>query len=70
MPLGFENVANETEYLIQECKQTKEYSDGRVLVVDVISQSIQATPEMAIKDAWGVKIDDRGALTPATQEVA
>lgn len=44
---------------VTELKATK----GRNLVVDISTQAIQATPDEAVHDAWGCKVED-GVLVP------
>lgn len=62
VPLGYNEGFNQTDVLIESCKQIKTYSDGRVLVVDIVSQSIQSTPAIAVENAWGVEVNDNGVL--------
>lgn len=47
--------------LIESCVQTTSYAD-RYLVVDILSQSIQAYPETAVESVWPVKVEDDGCL--------
>ncbi len=56
-----------TDNLIDSCKQNISYED-RILVVDIIAQSIQAEPVTAAEEAWGVVIaSDTGILAPVTE---
>lgn len=48
----------DTDILIQECKQIKEY-DNKSLEVSIAVQAIQANPEKAIEESWNVEIVDR-----------
>jgi hypothetical protein len=60
-PSGAEAV---TTSLIAACKDIGDYTDGRILVVDIVTQSIQAKPHAAAEDAWKVKVDDTtGVIT-------
>lgn len=38
-------------------------TEGRNLVVDVSTQAVQATPDEAVRDAWGCSVKD-GVLVP------
>lgn len=42
---------------------TKQKADGKNLVVDISTQAIQSTPDDAVKEAWGCKVED-GVLVP------
>ena len=53
-PLG---VDEDTDVLIEECTQIKEYED-RILEVSIITQGIQAEPSKAVKEAWDVDVID------------
>lgn len=55
---------NATEILIKECKEAEESNkpDGYDLTVEIISQSIQAKPDTAVKQAWKVTVGDDGNL--------
>lgn len=53
-PIG---VNSNTDILIEECKQIKEYED-RTLEVSIANQAIQAEPSKAVEEAWGVDIID------------
>lgn len=58
VPLEKEEVS---DILIEECKQLKQYTN-KILVVDVSAQSIQATPIKAVKEAWGVNIENENIV--------
>lgn len=51
---------NSTENLFTDCKvkDSANKPDGYNLSVEILAQSIQAVPEQAVKDAWGVKISN------------
>lgn len=51
------DIGENTSVLLDSCNQTNNYTDGRILVVDIIAQAIQAEPSSAAEDAWGVRID-------------
>lgn len=51
--------------LIDSCKVTTEADAGVGLQVTILSQAIQAEPEQAIKEAWGVTISG-GTVSPAS----
>lgn len=57
------NAGMTSDLLIKSCEQLKQYGDGRVLVVDVACQSIQATPSRAVKEAWVVTVDEKGNIS-------
>ena len=59
-PLAAETTS---DILIQSCKQLQHYEDGRILVVDVACQSIQATPPRAVEEAWGVTVGKNGDIS-------
>ena len=44
-----------TDILIDECKQLKEYQD-KTFNVDIVTESIQAEPSSAVIEAWDVNI--------------
>lgn len=46
---------NNTDILIDECRELQSHN-GKILSVDIITQSIQATPSSAVTEAWGVTI--------------
>ena len=48
---------NDTDILIEECIQNKEYED-KILEVTVAVQAIQADPSKAVIEAWNVDIID------------
>lgn len=50
-----------TDVLIKRVSETK--TDGKNLVVDISTQAIQSTPDDAVKEAWGCKVED-GVLVP------
>ena len=52
-----------SDVLVEVCEQLQQYSDGRILVVDVACQSIQATPPRAVEEAWGVSVDANGHIS-------
>ena len=52
----------ETGVLINRVTELKA-TEGRNLVVDISIQAIQATPDEAVHDAWGCKVED-GVLVP------
>lgn len=53
-----------TDVLIKKVKKvTQENVDGKNLVVDISTQAIQSTPDDAVKEAWGCKVED-GVLVP------
>lgn len=52
----------ETGVLINRVTELKA-TEGRNLVVDISTQAIQATPDEAVHDAWGCKVED-GVLVP------
>ena len=54
------DVGENTDVLIEECTQTKEYDD-RTLVVTIATQEIQAEPDKAVKEAWDVNVSN-GAI--------
>lgn len=45
-----------TAVLIDDCKQLKDAPEGYHLSVEILTDAIQATPEKAVKEAWGVKL--------------
>ena len=49
------DVNQNTDILIEECTQIKEYED-RTLEVSIVTQGIQAEPEKAVKEAWDVDV--------------
>lgn len=51
----------ETGVLIRSVSEKK--TDGKNLVVDISTQAIQSTPDDAVKEAWGCKVND-GVLVP------
>lgn len=55
-----------TEPLILSCTQNVRHDDGRVLVVDVATQAMQADPARAFNESWGPYADlsatDAGVL--------
>lgn len=51
----------ETGVLIRSVDEKK--TDGKNLVVDISTQAIQSTPDDAVKEAWGCKVND-GVLVP------
>lgn len=58
----------DTKILFTNCKPVEgETPDGYYLSVEILSQSIQAEPEDAVKDAWGVTISE-GSVTEVTEE--
>ena len=46
---------NNTDILIDECRELQSHN-GKILNVDIITESIQATPADAVEEAWGVSI--------------
>lgn len=50
-----------TDVLIESVSETKR--DGKNLVVDISTQAIQSTPDDAVAEAWGCKVND-GVLVP------
>lgn len=52
----------ETDVLIASVTELKA-TEGRNLVVDVSTQAVQATPDEAVRDAWGCSVKD-GVLVP------
>ena len=46
---------NNTDILIDECRKLQSHN-GKILNVDIITESIQATPADAVEEAWGVSI--------------
>ena len=44
-----------TDILIEECRELQSHND-KILNVDIISESIQATPTSAVTEAWGVSV--------------
>lgn len=52
----------ETDELIASVTELKT-TEGRNLVVDVSTQAVQATPDEAVRDAWGCSVKD-GVLVP------
>lgn len=42
-----------TDPLIVSCTQNVRYTDGRVLVVDISTQAVQADPNTAFNESWG-----------------
>lgn len=58
-----------TGVLFTDCKPIEETApaDGYSLSVEIIAQSIQAKPDNAIQEAWGVTISD-GNVTSATSK--
>lgn len=49
----------ETKILFTDCEPAEGKSpDGYYLTVEILSQSIQAQPDTAVKEAWGVTISD------------
>ena len=42
-----------TDPLIVSCTQNVRYDDGRVLVVDIATQAMQADPARAFNESWG-----------------
>lgn len=49
------NANENTDILIEECTQIKEYND-RILEVSIITQGIQAEPPDAAEEAWDINI--------------
>lgn len=58
-------AGGETENLINRCEVITEADAGVGLQVTILSQAIQAEPDDAIEEAWGVTISE-GAVTPAS----
>lgn len=54
--------AAETGVLINRVTELKA-TEGRNLVVDISTQAVQATPDEAVRDAWGCSVED-GVLVP------
>lgn len=54
-----------TGQLIKSITASEDYGDGRRLVVDVLVQGIQAEPQGAVKEAWGVSVAEDGTLSAA-----
>ena len=52
----------ETDVLIASVTELKP-TEGRNLVVDISTQAVQATPDEAVRDAWGCTVKD-GVLVP------
>lgn len=50
-------VNENTDMLIEECTQIKEYDD-KTLEISVATQAIQAEPAKAIEEAWNVDVVD------------
>lgn len=48
---------NNTDILIKECEQIKEYGD-KILEVSILNQAIQSEPSKAVIETWGVEIDN------------
>ena len=46
-----------TDILIDNCKQIKEYDD-KSFIVDVLAQAIQTNPNKAVKEAWNINVED------------
>lgn len=46
---------NNTDILINECKNIKEYDD-KILNVDIVTQSIQAEPIKAVTESWNIDV--------------
>lgn len=47
----------ETDILIRECKELTQ-NNNKILTVDIISQSIQASPTSAVEDSWNVVVSN------------
>lgn len=47
-------------------EQPKDAPDGCHLEVTVLAESIQAAPDTAVTDSWGVDVGSNGYLTPPT----
>ncbi len=50
---GIVAAGGRTANLINSCKSTGSYTDGRSLCVEVIGSAIQAEPTTAVQEAWG-----------------
>lgn len=57
------DVSASTEQLINSITASKDYGDGRRLVVDVLVQGIQAEPQSAVEEAWSVSVAEDGTLS-------
>ncbi len=53
-----------TGILFTDCQLTADADipEGYTLIVEVLGQSIQARPESAVKDAWGIAVNADGTL--------
>lgn len=51
-----------TTALITKCEDIGNYADGRVLVVDIVTQAIQAEPFSAVEDAWKVSVSETSGM--------
>ena len=59
------NSQSQTTYLIKNC-ESKENNSNKHLVVDIITEAIQANPQDAVGDAWeAVKVTSEGLLEKA-----
>lgn len=58
-------AGGKTDNLIDKCEVTTKADAGVGLQVTILSQAIQAEPDDAIEEAWGVTISE-GAVTPAS----
>lgn len=47
-----------TTALITKCEDISSYTDGRVLVADIVTQAVQAEPFSAVEDAWKVSVSE------------
>lgn len=53
---------DKTHVLIKSVSEKK--TDGKNLVVDISTQAIQSTPDDAVKEAWGCKVEDDVLVPP------
>lgn len=51
-----------TADLIKECRVIGQ-KDGYSLQVEIIADAVQSSPADAVKDAWGVTVDDNGKIS-------
>lgn len=59
------NSQSQTTYLIKNC-ESKENNSNKHLVVDIITEAIQANPQEAVEDAWeAVTVNGDGKLEKA-----
>ena len=61
-PLGDSGEEAKTTELITRCEEIGKYTDGRILVVDIVTQSIQAEPLLVVEEAWKVSVSETSGI--------